>query len=177
MFSCSFPSSYLVDAAVVVSVVMLSMYALIGGRRSPALVRSPPTTHFEALMMTSMAIVKAKGETVQPAMMPTSKCCHAVPLVHGKKQKIPTGVHGELNQMHWPGWGRSHVFHVLISCLDLVPDLTCMLRAARKSWNYCFLYRCINVLVSYQIGGQSFWHNAKKVFPSALGWCLMHPFL
>lgn len=103
MFSCSFPSSYLVDAAVVVSVVMLSMYALIGGRRSPALVRSPPTTHFEALMMTSMAIVKAKGETVQPAMMPTSKCCHAVPLVHGKKQKIPTGVHGELNQMHWPG--------------------------------------------------------------------------
>lgn len=59
MFFCSFPSSRLVHAAVVVRVVKSSMYARIGGRRIPFLVLSPPTTHLEALMMTSMAIVKA----------------------------------------------------------------------------------------------------------------------
>ncbi len=78
MFSCSFPSSRLVHPAVVVRMVMSSMYARIGGRRIPFLVRSPPTTHLEALMMTSMAIVKARGEIVQPAMMPTSTRCHDV---------------------------------------------------------------------------------------------------
>ena len=49
------------------------MYTLIGGRCNPALVRSPPTIHLEALMMTSMAIVKARGEIV-----PTSKRWHVV---------------------------------------------------------------------------------------------------
>ena len=44
MLSCSFASSRLVHAAVVVSVVMSSMYVRIGGRRSPSLVLSPPTT-------------------------------------------------------------------------------------------------------------------------------------
>ena len=80
-FSCSFPSSRLVHAAVVVRVVRVvvsSMYAWIGGRWILFLVHSPPTTHFEVLMMTSMAIVKARGEIVQPAMMPTSRRCHDV---------------------------------------------------------------------------------------------------
>lgn len=93
MFSCSFPSSHLVDAEVVVSVVMLSTYALIGGRWNPALVRSPTTTHFEALMMTSMAKEKAKVETAQPAMMPTYKRCHAV-------LKSAAG----LGSNSWPVW-------------------------------------------------------------------------
>ncbi len=78
MFSCSFPSSRLVLAAVVVRVVMSSMYAWIGGRWIQFLVRSPPSTHLEALMMTSMAIVKARGKIVQAAMMPTSMHCHDV---------------------------------------------------------------------------------------------------
>ncbi|KAL7827967.1 hypothetical protein AOLI_G00311190 [Acnodon oligacanthus] len=60
MFSCSFPSSRLVQAAVVVRVVMSSMYARIGGSWIPFLVRSPPTTHLDALMMNSKAIMKAK---------------------------------------------------------------------------------------------------------------------
>lgn len=76
MFSYSFESRRLVHAAVVVSVVMSSMYARIGGSRSPFFVRSPPITHLEGLIMTSMAIVKARGEIVQPDIMPTSRRCH-----------------------------------------------------------------------------------------------------
>jgi len=54
-------------------VVMSSMYALIGGQAK----RSPPT-HLDALMNTSIAMVKANGEMVHPAIIPTSKHCHAV---------------------------------------------------------------------------------------------------
>lgn len=51
-----------------------------GGGRGirPGFISSPPATYREARMMTSIAIVKAKGEIVHPAMMPTSKACHAV---------------------------------------------------------------------------------------------------
>ena len=78
MFSSSFPSSFLVHGAVVVRVVMSSIKALRGGRRVPKLSRCPPTTHFDARMITSIAIVKARGEMVHPAMMPTSKDCQDV---------------------------------------------------------------------------------------------------
>jgi hypothetical protein len=49
---------------------------LIGGSRIPEAKRSPPTTHLDALMITSM--VKASGEMVHPAIIPTSKHCHVV---------------------------------------------------------------------------------------------------
>jgi len=45
------------------------MYALIGGSRIPKAKRSPPTTH-HALMILSIAIVKASGEMVHPAIIP-----------------------------------------------------------------------------------------------------------
>uniref|UniRef100_UPI003AAC2FBD heat shock factor protein 2 n=1 Tax=Centroberyx gerrardi TaxID=166262 RepID=UPI003AAC2FBD len=73
-----FLSSRMVHALVVVSVVISSMYALMGGSRRPGFSCSPPTTHRDAQMMTSMAMVKASGEMVHPAMMPTSRRCHAV---------------------------------------------------------------------------------------------------
>ncbi|TWW78135.1 Cadherin-23 Otocadherin [Takifugu flavidus] len=41
---------------------MSSMYALIGGRRSPFFNRSPPTTQRDARMMSSIAMVNASGE-------------------------------------------------------------------------------------------------------------------
>jgi len=37
-----------------------------------------PTTHLDALMITSIAMVKYSGEMVHPAIIPTSKHCHAV---------------------------------------------------------------------------------------------------
>lgn len=54
------------------------MYALIVGSIRPCFVSSPPTIHREMRMMTSMAMLKTKGEMVQPAMMLTFKglpCC------------------------------------------------------------------------------------------------------
>ncbi len=50
----------------------------MGGRRSPDLSFCPPTTHREARMMTSIAIVNARGEMVHPAIIPISTRCHAV---------------------------------------------------------------------------------------------------
>ena len=50
----------------------------MGGSRVPVVSRSPPTTHLEALMMTSIAMVKANGEMVHPAIMPISMRCHVV---------------------------------------------------------------------------------------------------
>jgi len=67
-----------VQATVVVMVVMSFMYALIGGIRIPEAKRSHPTTHLKALMITSTAMVEASGELVHPAIIPTSKHCHAV---------------------------------------------------------------------------------------------------
>ncbi|XP_078254550.1 PKHD1 like 1, tandem duplicate 1 [Rhinoraja longicauda] len=43
---------------------MSSMYALIGGRRSQLFKRSPPTTHRDARMMSSIATVKTREEMV-----------------------------------------------------------------------------------------------------------------
>jgi len=40
-------------------VAMSSMYAWIGGSHIPEAKRSPPTTHLDALMITSIAMVKA----------------------------------------------------------------------------------------------------------------------
>lgn len=48
MFSCSFLSSRLVHEAVVVGVVMSSIYSLSEGRRKSKLSCCPPTTHLEA---------------------------------------------------------------------------------------------------------------------------------
>eukprot|EP00064_Thunnus_orientalis_P008536 superscaffoldBa00001022_g8559 len=42
-------------------VIMSSMYALIGGRRSPFFKHSPLTTHHDARMMTSIAMINARG--------------------------------------------------------------------------------------------------------------------
>jgi len=50
-------------------VVMSSMYDRIGGSRIPEAKSSPPTTHLDALMITSIAIVKASGEMVHPAII------------------------------------------------------------------------------------------------------------
>jgi len=47
---------------------MSFMYALIGGSRIPEAKRFPPTTHLNALMIASIAIVKASGEMVHPAI-------------------------------------------------------------------------------------------------------------
>jgi len=57
---------------------MSSMYALIGGSHIPEAKHSPPTTHLDALMIISIAMVKASEEMVHPAIIPTSKHCHAV---------------------------------------------------------------------------------------------------
>lgn len=59
----------------VVIVVMSSMYALIGGSRSPLCSRSPPTNHREAQIIISIAIINASGDMAQPAIMPISRCC------------------------------------------------------------------------------------------------------
>jgi len=48
------------------------MHALIGGSRIPEAKHSPPTTHLDALMITSIDMVKASGEMVHPAIIPTS---------------------------------------------------------------------------------------------------------
>lgn len=143
MFSCSFESRRLVHAAVMVSVVMSSMYAWIGGSQSPFLVRSPPTTHLEALMMTSMAIDKAWGEIVQPAYVQTLphgseiRCCETQLRVlevrfyqcsdefwhMGKAEGFPKKFVGDWAK----GVGQvekddMEVSFVLLSCLDLVSN-------------------------------------------------------
>lgn len=59
---------------VAVIFVMSSMYALIRGRHSPFSKCSLPTTNCETQLMNSIAMVKARGEMVQPAVMPTSSC-------------------------------------------------------------------------------------------------------
>jgi len=73
ILSVNLPNNRLVQATVVVMFVMSSMYALIGGSRI-----SPPTTHLDDLMITSIAMVKASGEMVHPAIIPTSKHFHVV---------------------------------------------------------------------------------------------------
>jgi len=78
ILSVNFPNNRLVQATVVVMVVMSSMYALTGGSRIPEAKRSPPTTHLDALMITYIAMIKASGEKVHPAIIPTSKHCHVV---------------------------------------------------------------------------------------------------
>jgi len=62
------PNNRLVQA----TVIRLSShpYALIGGSRIPEAKRSPPT--IDALMITSIAMVKASGEMVHPAIVSTS---------------------------------------------------------------------------------------------------------
>jgi len=57
---------------------MSSMYALIDNSRILEAKRSPPTTHLDVLMITSIAMVKASGEMLHPAIIPTSKHCHVV---------------------------------------------------------------------------------------------------
>lgn len=78
MFSCNFLRGRLVHGRVGVRVVMSSMYALMGGSHRPGFCCTPPTTHCDARIMTSMVMVKASREMVHPAMMPTSRCCQAV---------------------------------------------------------------------------------------------------
>lgn len=75
MFSWSLPSRRLVHALVVAIIVMLSIYTLIGGRLSPLFNRSPPTTHQDTRMISSIAMVNASGDMVQPAIIPISRCC------------------------------------------------------------------------------------------------------
>ena len=57
VLSSSFPSNRLVHGAVMVRVVMSAMLALIGVNRTLDFCRSPPATHFEALIITSIAIM------------------------------------------------------------------------------------------------------------------------
>ena len=71
-------SSHLLVYGVVDVMVVMSMKAHIGGRHGPPCNFFSPTTHFEALIMTSIAILKANGEIVRPAMIPISSCCHPV---------------------------------------------------------------------------------------------------
>lgn len=78
MFWWSFSRSLLVQGTVVVSVVISSIKARIGGNHWPNCSRPPPATHLEALIKSSIAIVKANGEMVHPTMMPTSRDLHAV---------------------------------------------------------------------------------------------------
>ena len=78
MLLISLPNNRLVQATVVVMIVMSSMYALIGGSRIPEAKRSPPTTHFDALIITSIAMVKASGEMMHPAIIPVYRHCHVV---------------------------------------------------------------------------------------------------
>lgn len=54
---------------IVVVMVMSSIYALMGGKHRPFLDSSPPTTDQDAWMMSSIAMMSAVGEMVQPAMM------------------------------------------------------------------------------------------------------------
>lgn len=68
-FSWSFSKRHLVYGAVIVVRVILSILALMGGRRTPQISLSPPTTHLDALMMTSITMVNANGE-MHPAIMP-----------------------------------------------------------------------------------------------------------
>lgn len=86
MLLVNLPNNRLVQATVVVMVVMSSMNALIGGSRIPEANRSPPTTHFDALMITYIATVKASGEMVHPAIIPTSRHCHVV--LHFEVEKL-----------------------------------------------------------------------------------------
>lgn len=112
-----------VHALVADMVVMSSMYALIGGRRRLVFISRPPTTHLDALMMSSFDIVKARGEMVQPATMPIVSCCQAVvfpcvvtqnwrswkqALVHKRSQKPPTVSCVTQTKTHWQDLGRSH---------------------------------------------------------------------
>lgn len=68
----SFSNNHLVHGFVVFMVVMWSIYALIGSKGRPCSNLSPPTTHADARMITSIAIVNAKAEVVQPAIIPIS---------------------------------------------------------------------------------------------------------
>lgn len=78
MFSWSFSRRRLVHGAVVVMVVRSSIKALMDGRQLPGVRCSPPTTHFDDLMMTLIAMVNANGDMVHLAIMPISRWCHAV---------------------------------------------------------------------------------------------------
>ena len=50
----------------------------IGGNHRPNCSHCSPATNFEALIMNSIATVKANGEMVHPAMMLISSGCQAV---------------------------------------------------------------------------------------------------
>lgn len=67
-----------VQALVMMSVFRSFMYALTGGSLRPGLMGCLPTIHWDALMITSTAMVKGYEEVVQPAMISTSRCCHTV---------------------------------------------------------------------------------------------------
>ena len=54
------------------------MHALTGGSLRPGLMRYLSTSHLDALMITSMAMVKASGVLEQLTMILISKCCHAM---------------------------------------------------------------------------------------------------
>lgn len=47
----------------------------MGGSRCSDCSRSSPMTHLEAQMFNSIAVVKARGEMVHPAIIPTSNDC------------------------------------------------------------------------------------------------------
>lgn len=128
--------------------------------------------------MTSMTIVKARGEIVQPAMMPISTCkplCYEVSCCEAQLQVFEVGFYygsdGRWNMEEVEGFPEKvvgnrtkgigqvekddmKVFFVLLHRLDLVPDHTGVLQATREPRNGSLLHGCIDVLVLLQVGGQ-----------------------
>ena len=92
--------------------------------------------------MTSMAIVKAKGETVRPAIIPITRQSHDVLKLTILKSKLQVLELQPLSFGMWQeskvlqGWGTAQYisqvtityefFLVLLSCLDLLPGHVCM---------------------------------------------------
>lgn len=100
MFLWSLSRRRLVHGFVAVIVIMLFIYALIGGRSK----RCHPTTHLDAWLIISIAMVNARGEIVQPTIIPISRCCQAVVLQNWRFLKyvstsfvMPSGTWKKLN--------------------------------------------------------------------------------
>lgn len=113
MLPWSLPSRHLVHALVDIIVVMSSIKRPDRGKHSLLFRCTPPATHHETRIISSIAMVKASGEMVQPAIMPIPRHCQTVVLSWSVTQ-------------NWRSWQLAFTSLVMVSgtwkniyCIDL----------------------------------------------------------
>lgn len=117
---------------------------------------------------------RPEGGIMQFVMMPTCKCSHD-PLLWSTVADLDQCSDGlwcmevdeEFPEENWAKLVKSQKI-TWRSCsfvLELVPNHASILQASREPWNSCFLCRCINILVSFQVSGDPLCHYTEIDFP------------